>query len=68
MLIKAFGPLLGLMEKIGEKNGVGGALEERLRKGVEIVINMKTLVQTFHICPSVFLHLLQSTKLLLRDL
>jgi hypothetical protein len=46
MLIKDFRPSLGLMESIGQQNGAGGVVDERLRRGMEIARNMKTLVQT----------------------
>jgi hypothetical protein len=49
MLIQAFSPLLGSMKKIGEWDGVGGVVNERLRRMMGIVINMKTLVQTFNV-------------------
>jgi hypothetical protein len=37
------------MKKIGEQDGVGGVVNERLRRRMGIVINMKTLVQTFNV-------------------
>jgi hypothetical protein len=49
MLIKASSPLLGSMKEIGEQDGVGGVVDERLRRRMEIVINMETLVQAFNI-------------------
>jgi len=33
MSIKAFSPLLGSMKKIGEQDGVGGVVDERLEGG-----------------------------------
>jgi len=38
------------MKKIGEQDGVGGVVDERLGRRMEIAINMKTLTQTFNTC------------------